>query len=140
MVWLDVSDLYLFHLIVLLNPVFSCYKSLLSVEDDKLTTGTYNLQSVILKTAFVGLLIPTTAGSASGLASLVALLVNTQFSDQLRVKDTSQLINGMSSVLQKVLKYFNDTTISISSFSTIVPSNFPVILVLLSKDFESLME
>ena len=59
----------------------------------------------ILKVAFVGLLMPATAGSASGSASLVALLVNTQFSDQVRVKDTSQLINGMSSILQKLLKY-----------------------------------
>ena len=119
-----------------MNTVFSRSKSFLSFLADKLTTGTYNLQSVILKTAFIGLLVPATAGSAS----LVILLVNTQFSDQVRVKDTSQLINGMSSVLQKLLKYFNGTTISTSSFSTLLPSNFPVILDLYSKDFESLME
>ena len=98
------------HLIVLLNPVFNYSKSLLSFSADKVTTGTYNLRSVILKTAFVGLLIPATAGSGSGSASLVALLVITQFSDQVRVKDTSQLINGMSTVLQKLPKYFNGTT------------------------------
>ena len=63
---------------VLLNPVFNCSKSLLSFSADKVTTGTYNLQSVILKTAFVGLLISATAGLAPGSASLVALLVNTQ--------------------------------------------------------------
>ena len=117
-------------MIVLLNPVFNCSKSLLSFSADKVTTGTYNFQSAILKTAFVGLLIPATAGSASGSASLVALLVITQFSDQVRVKDTSQSINGMSSVLQKLLKYFNGTRISTLSFSTLLPSNFPVILVL----------
>ena len=87
----------MFHLIVLLNPFFNCSKSLLSSSADKVTTGTYNLQSVILKTAFVGLLIPATAGSAS--ASLIALLVITQFSDQFRPKDTSKLINGNMSIV-----------------------------------------
>ena len=69
-------------MIVHLNPVFNCSKRLLSSSPEKVTTGTCNLQSVILKTAFVGLLIPATAGSASGSTSLAAFLVNTQFSDQ----------------------------------------------------------
>ena len=86
--------------------------------------------SFVLKVAFVGLLITSTAGSASESASLVALLVIAQFSDQVRVKNTSQLINGMSSVLQKLLKYLNGTTISASSFSTLLSSKFPVMLVL----------
>ena len=116
-------------MIVLLNPVFNCSKSLLSSSADKVTIGTYNFVSFMLKVAFVGL-IPATAESASGLSSLVDVLVITQFSDEVRVKDTSQLINGMSSVLQKLLKYFDGTAISISSFSTLLPSNFPVILVL----------
>ena len=117
-------------MIVLLNSVLNGSKSLLSPSEDKVTTGTYNLQSVILKTAFGGLLIAATAGSASGSASLVALVVITQFSDQVKVKYISQLINGMSSVLQKLLKYFNSTTVSISPFSTFLPSNFSAILVL----------
>ena len=97
--------------------------------------------SFILKVAFVGLLVPANAGSASESASLVAWLVITQFSDQVRVKDTSHLINGMSSVL-----YFNGTTISAASFSTLLASNFPVILiillipVILFEDFESSMK
>ena len=77
-------------MIVLLNPVFNCSKSLLSFSADKVTTGTYNLQSVILKTTFVGLLIPVTGGSASGSVYLAALLVITQFSDQVRVKNILQ--------------------------------------------------
>ena len=97
---------------------------------DRVTTGTYIFVSSILNVSFVGLLISATAVSVSGSASLVELLVITKFSDQVRLKDTSQLINGMSSVLQKLLKYFNGTTISTSSFSTLLPSNFPVILVL----------
>ena len=117
-------------MIVLLNLVFSCSKSLLSFSADKVTTGTYSIQSVILKTAFVGLLTSATAGSASGSASLVALLVITQFSDYVRVKDISQLISGIFTIFQNLLKYFNGTIISTSSFSTLLPFNFPVLPVL----------
>ena len=46
-----------------------------------MTTGIYNFVSSILNVAFVELLTAATAGLASGLASLVALLVITQFSD-----------------------------------------------------------
>ena len=127
-------------MIVLLNLVFNCSKSLLSFSADKVTTVTYNLQSVILKAAFVELLILSTAGSASGSSSLIALLVNIQFLDQIKVKNTSQLINGISNVLQKLLQYFNSTTILTSSFSTSLPSNFPVIQVLSRKGFESLIK
>ena len=81
--------------------MFHCSKSLLSSFDERVTTGTYNFAPFILKLAFVGLLISATAGSASGSAFLVAVLVNTQFSDQVRVKDTSQLINGMSIFFSK---------------------------------------
>ena len=127
-------------MIVLLNLVFNCSKSLLSFSADKVTTVTYNLQSVILKAEFVELLILSTAGSASGSSSLIALLVNIQFLDQVKVKNTSQLINGISNVLQKLLQYFNSTTILTSSFSTSLPSNFPVIQVLSRKGFESLIK
>ena len=80
LVWLDISDLYLFRLIVLVNLAFNCFNNLLSSWVDKVTTGTHNLLSVISKVAFVGALIPTTAGSPLGLTYLVALLVVTQFS------------------------------------------------------------
>ena len=46
---------------------------------DKVTNGRYNLVSDILSVAFVGSLTASIAGFASGSASLVALLVNTQF-------------------------------------------------------------
>ena len=85
--------------------------------------------SVILNVVFVGLLIAATAGFTSGFASLVALLVNTQFSVCVKIRFISQLINGMPSVLQKLLKYFNGTTIS-ASFSVSLLPNFPVILAL----------
>ena len=70
--------------------------------------------SVILNVAFVGLLSAPTAGFASRFASLVALLVNTQFSDHIKIRFIAQLTNGISSVLQKFLKCFNGTTISTS--------------------------
>ena len=57
--------------------------------------------------------------SASGSASLVALLVNKQFSDHVKIRFISQLINGMSSVLQKLLKCFNGTTISTFFFRVV---------------------
>ena len=46
---------------------------------------------------------------------------------------------GISSVFQKLLKYFNGTTVS-NSFSVLLPSNVHVMLVLQSKDFEPVME
>ena len=53
----------------------------------------------------------------------------TQFSDQVKSRLISQLINGISRVLQKLLNSFNGTT-----FSTffVLPSAgvFPVILIL----------
>ena len=85
LVWLVISDLYLFHLIVLLNPDFNCSKKLLSSFVDKVTTGTYNFVSVILNVAFAGLLTAAIAGFTSGFASLVALLVNTQFSVHVKI-------------------------------------------------------
>ena len=139
LVWLVISDLYLFHLIFLLNPDFTCSKKLLSPFVDKVTTVTYNFVSFILNFAFVGLLTAATAGFTSGFASLVALLINTQFPVHVKIRFISQLINGMSSVLQKLLSYFNGTTIS-TSFVLLIFYSFPVMLVLQSKEFESLME
>ena len=81
--------------------------------------------SLLLNVAFVGLLTAATAGSASP----VALLVITQFSDQVKMRLISQLINSISSVFQKLLKCFNGTIIS-TSFSVLLPSNLPVMLVL----------
>ena len=94
-----------------------------------MTNGTYNFVSFILNIAPVGLLILATAGFASGSASLVALLVITQFSDQVKIKFISQLTNGISSVFHKLLKCFNDVTI-LTTFSVLLPSNPPAMLVL----------
>ena len=42
---------------IILNPVFNCFKSLLSSSVDKVTKGKYNFASVILNVATVGALI-----------------------------------------------------------------------------------
>ena len=98
-------------MIVLLNPNFNCSKKLLSSFVDKVKTGTYNYVSFILNIAFVG-----EESLRLFVIGLLFMLVITQFADQVKVKDTSQLINDMSKLLQKLLKYFNGTAISTFSF------------------------
>ena len=50
----DICDLYLFHIISLVNPDFKLVNSLISSSLDKVTTGIYNLQSFIVSVAPVG--------------------------------------------------------------------------------------
>ena len=50
----DTCDLYLFHSISLVNPDFKLANSLISSSLDKVTIGTYNLQSFIASVASVG--------------------------------------------------------------------------------------
>ena len=64
--------------------------------------------SVIWNVAFVGAFIAGIAGSASGSAPYVVISVKAQFSDQVKVRDTSHLIKvclkfskNCSSVLMK---------------------------------------
>ena len=108
-----------------MNSVFDCCNNLLPSLVDRVSTGTYTFESYFLIVAFIGLLTVATAGSAS----LVALLIITQFSDQVKIRSVSQLINGISSVIWKLLKCFNGATIS-TAFSVLLSSNLPVILVL----------
>ena len=77
LVCVDICGFYLFYLIVLLNPVFNCSKSLLSSSVDKVATGTHKFTFVILNIVFVGSITAATAGLASESSessSLVALL------------------------------------------------------------------
>ena len=90
------------HVTSLLNPDFKLVNNLISSSLDKVTTGTYNLQSFIASVAPAGalsLLLPP--------MSLCSKLVITQFLFHFNFKDTSQLINGIFSALQKLPKYFN---------------------------------
>ena len=52
---------------------------------------------------------------------------------QVKPKPISQLINGISRILQKLLKYFNGTAI-LTSFVLPATRHFPVILILYSND------
>ena len=113
-------DSYLFQLIVFLKPDFSCWSNFSLSLVDKVTTGTYNFVSVI-----------------SNFPSPVELVI-TQSLDYVKIRLTSQLINGISRVLQKLPKYFNGTIIS-TSF--VFPSSgvFPVIFTLDLNDSQSAM-
>ena len=58
----------------------------MSSSVDKVTTGTYNFASFNLNISLVGAFIAGIVRLALGSASLVALLVTTQFSDQVRIR------------------------------------------------------
>ena len=58
-----ICDLYLFHIISILNPDFRLVNDLISSSLDKVTTGTYNLQSFIASVAPVGALSLTNLSS-----------------------------------------------------------------------------
>ena len=107
------SDLYLFYLIVLLKPIFNCSKNLSSSSVDKVTAGTYNFGSFISNIATSGTLFPSTEGLVLGLASWVLSTVNTEFLDQVKGKDISQLINSISNVFQKLVRCFSGTKIQL---------------------------
>ena len=97
-----ICGLYLFHIISLLNPDFKLVNNLISSSLDKVTAGTYNLQSFIANVAPVGALSPLPPPM-----HLCSKLVITQFLFHFNSKDTSQLINGIFRALQKLPKYFN---------------------------------
>ena len=105
-----ICDLYLLHIISLVNPDFKLANNLISSSLDKVTTGMYNLQFFIARLAPVGVTF-TAAGPASICTS--CKLVITQFLFHFHSKDTSQLINGMFNALQKLPKYFNGIANSI---------------------------
>ena len=110
-----ICDLYLFHIIPLLNFDFKLVNNLVSSSLDKVTAGTHNLQSFIASVAPVGALslLPPPI-------SLCSKLVITQFLSHSNSKDTSQLINGIFSGLQKLPRYFN----GISNSTSCVPFLF----------------
>ena len=111
----DICDLYLFHIISLLNPDFKLVNNLISSSLDKVTTGIYNLQSFIASVAPVGALFLGLAPTC-----LCSKLVIMQFLFHYNSKDTSQLINDIFNALQKLPKYFN----CIANSIVCVPSLF----------------
>ena len=79
-----------------LMPNFNCCNTFLSSWVDKVTTGTYSFILVI----------------ANAVVWFAAALDITQLLDKVRLRLMSQLINGISRVLLKLLKDLNDTIIS----------------------------
>ena len=100
----------MFHFKVLLNPDFNFSKSFMSFSFDKVTTGTNNFVSFIWN-----------SNPAGGLFATV-ISAKTQFLDQLKINSTSQLINGISKFLKKLLKCFNGITIWVSFLPTLFAS------------------
>ena len=124
----------------LLNPVFSCSKSLLSFSADKVTIETYNLQTFIANAAFVGALIAITGRLPVSSADVAIISVKTQFLDQVKIIFTSQLTNGILELFQNLPRCFSGTTIS-AFFITLLSSLslsgvFPIILPLYLNDAE----
>ena len=109
-----ICDLYLFHIISLLNPDFKLINNLISSSLDKVTTSTYNLQSFIASVAPA--VVPFTTSTC-----LCSKLVIMQFIFHFSYKNASQLINGMFNALKKLPKYFNGIANSIF----LVPNSLP---------------
>ena len=82
---------------------------------DKVTAGTYNLRLFISSVAPVGAL-----SLLPHPMSLCSKLVITQLLSHFNSKDTSRLINGIFSALQKLPKYFN----GIANSTSCVPFSF----------------
>ena len=117
----------LFHFVVILNPDFNCSNNLLSFSADKVTTGTYNLQSVISNFASVGELIQF-AAAAGGLLKALPTSTHSLYQDKINV--ILPLINGITKLLQKLPKYVKGMVIVTSSFSSSPAPKLPVISVL----------
>ena len=98
-----VLDWYLFQLNVLLKPDFNCFNSFTLSWVDEVTTGTLSFVSVTINVGSCSAAVPATKH---------------QFLYQVNIRLISELCNGISSVLQKSLKYFNGTINSIYFFET----------------------
>ena len=97
---------------------------------DKVTTGAYNFVSVVLNVAPDG-------GTIGGLrTAFTDISAKTQFFDHVKINSTSQLINGISKLLQKLLKYFKGITTTFVNESLFC-GVFPTVLVSYLKDSES---
>ena len=104
-------DWYLLRLIVLLKPDYNCCNSFALSWVGKITTRTRIVVSVIAN------------------FSTPAESVITQVDEQVRMRLVSQLIKGISRVLQKLLKYFSGIIISTFSMclsSLVLPIIFDV--------------
>ena len=108
---------YLFQLTTLLKPEFICSNNFALFCIDTVTTGTYNLASLIAN------------------VPIPVELVITEVDDHVNIKIISQLIKGISRAFQKLVKYLIGAIISIS-FSLPSIEVLPVIFILDLNDLE----
>ena len=87
---------------------------------DKVTTNMYNFVPVLWNSNSVGATIA--CGSLLFPAALTVASAKMQFFVHVKIISTSQLINGISKVLQKLLKYFSGITIFASFLPTLFAS------------------
>ena len=78
-----------------LNPDFNCCGSFVLYWVDRLFNGTSNFVSVITKVVFLS----------------TSQMIEFPVPNQVRIRLISQVIKGISRVLHKLLRYFNDTAI-----------------------------
>ena len=95
-----------------------------------MATGTLTLASVAENSA------PVRALIADGFFFHLQHVLAYHFFDQTKIRFTSQLIDGIFKVLQKLLKFFNDIVV-LTLFLASLPGVLPVIFVLYLKDSES---
>ena len=125
-----------FQLTDLSNPLLRCFDSFWLSLVDKVTTGTYNFVSLIVKIMLLSSLLP--------LALSAPATDKTQCFVHLSSNSTLELINRISSDLQKLLKYFNSTAIitffriSIAAFDVGWAAVFPNNLALYLKELNLL--
>ena len=101
----------------------------MSFSFDKVATGTYNFVPFVLNVAPDG-------ATFAGLAPAFTDIAKTQFLDQVKINSTSQLIKGISKLLQKLLKCFSRITTFAVVSESLSSGVFPTILVLYLKDLE----
>ena len=123
--------LYSFQQTNISNPLLRSFDSFWLSLADKVTTGTYNFVSLIVKIILQELALALSAPAAD----------KTQYFVHLRFNTTLQLINGILRDLQKLLKYFNSAVIAAFFKIPFVPSTsvFSNNLSLYSKDLKLLL-
>ena len=108
----------------------NCSKRFVSFSFDKVTSGTYNILSVILNDA------PDAAPIAGLTPAFTVTSAKTQFLNHVKINSTSKLINGIFKALQKLLKYCSGTTTFTSVNESLFSGVFPIIFVWYLKDSE----
>ena len=113
-----------------LNLDFNFSKSFMLFSFDKVTTSACNIVSVISNVAPDG-------GTIGGLRTVFTdISAKTQFFDHAKINSISQLINGISKLFQKLLKYFKGITTSAFVNESLFGGVFPTIPLLYLKDSE----